>query len=157
MWPRTGFSTNPTPNPKGKFMSAITVPSAGTTTAKDSFLRFALRLDAAVSALMGIAGLAMAPRIAELSGTTPAFEYAMGAFFVAYGAIVFPLSIRPSVRKLAVWVIGGNVLYTVLAVALVLVGVFPLTTTGVVATLASGVYTLVMADLQDLGLRRMRA
>jgi hypothetical membrane protein len=54
-------------------------------------------------------------------------------------------------------VIGGNVLYTVLAVALVLVGVFPLTTTGVVATLASGVYTLVMADLQYLGLRRMRA
>ena len=33
----------------------------------------------------------------------------------------------------------------------------PLTTAGIVLTLASGVYTLVMADLQYLGLRRMRA
>jgi hypothetical protein len=39
----------------------------------------------------------------------------------------------------------------------VLAGVFPLTTTGVVATLGSGVFTLVMADLQYLGLRRLRA
>ena len=40
---------------------------------------------------------------------------------------------------------------------MVLADVVPLTTTGVVLTLASGVYTLVMADLQYLGLRRMRA
>jgi hypothetical protein len=39
----------------------------------------------------------------------------------------------------------------------VLAGVWPLTTAGVVLTLASGVYTLVMADLQYIGLRRMRA
>ena len=43
------------------------------------------------------------------------------------------------------------------AVAAVLAGWWPLTTTGIVLTLASGVFTLIMADLQYLGLRRMRA
>ena len=39
----------------------------------------------------------------------------------------------------------------------VLADVFPLTTTGVVLTLATGVYTLVMAELQYQGLRRIKA
>jgi hypothetical protein len=51
----------------------------------------------------------------------------------------------------------ANVVYTVAAVGVVLAGVWPLTTLGVVFTLGSGVYTLVMADLQYLGLRRMRS
>jgi hypothetical protein len=54
------------------------------------------------------------------------------------------------------WVIGGNVLYTVASVIFVLAGAIPLTTTGIVLTLAAGVYTLVMADLQYMGVRRMR-
>jgi hypothetical protein len=54
-------------------------------------------------------------------------------------------------------VVVGNVVYTVAAVGDVLAGVWPLTTMGVVLTLGSGVYTLVMADLQYLGLRRMRS
>jgi hypothetical protein len=51
----------------------------------------------------------------------------------------------------------GNLVYTALAVLVVLAGIWPLTTTGVALTLGSGVYTLVMADLQYIGLRRMRA
>ena len=50
----------------------------------------------------------------------------------------------------------GNLVFTVAAVVVVLAGVWPLTTTGVVLTLGSGVYTLVMADLQYLGLRRLK-
>ena len=38
-----------------------------------------------------------------------------------------------------------------------LADIFPLTTTGVVATLAVGVYTLVMAELQYQGVRRIKA
>ena len=60
-------------------MTAMTVSAA--TAAKDSLLRFAMRVDAVGSGLMGIVGVALAPRIAELSGTTPALEYSMGAFF----------------------------------------------------------------------------
>jgi glucose uptake protein GlcU len=133
------------------------ITTAAPTITRDGFLRFAMRLDAVITAVMGIAGLALAPRIAELSGTTPAFEYAMGAFFVAYGVAVYGLSRMRHVRVPGIAVVIGNVVYAVAAVGMVLAGVFPLTTTGVVATLASGVYTLVMADLQYVGLRRMRA
>ena len=134
-------------------MTAITVPQ---TTARDSFLRFALRLDAVITGLMGVVGAALAPRVAELSGTTPATEYALSAFFIVYGVVVVSLSMLQHVRLPGIAVVAGNVLFTVAAVAVVLAGVWPLTTAGVVLTLASGVYTLVMADLQYLGLRRMR-
>ena len=40
---------------------------------------------------------------------------------------------------------------------LVLADWMPLTTTGVVLTLATGVYTAVFAELQFQGLRRMKA
>jgi hypothetical protein len=136
-------------------MTAITAPVTATT--KDAFLRFAMRLDAVLTGLMGIAGVAVAPRIAELSGTTPALEYSMGTFFIAYGVAVFALSLMKHVRTPGVAVVVGNVVYTVAAVGVVLAGVWPLTTMGVVLTLGSGVYTLVMADLQYLGLRRMRS
>jgi hypothetical protein len=125
--------------------------------AKDAFLRFAMRLDAVVSGVMGIAGLALAPKIAELSGTTPVFEYSMSAFFVAYGIAVFAASRMASVRIPGIVVTVGNAGFTVAAIAVVLAGVWPLTTTGIVLTLGSGVFTLVMADLQYLGLRRLRA
>ena len=42
-----------------------------------------------MTGVIGLAGLALAPRIAELSGTTPAAEYALSAFFVAYGIAVY--------------------------------------------------------------------
>jgi len=134
-------------------MTAITAPA---TTTRDSFLRFALRLDAVISGLMGVVGVALAPWIAEQSGTTPAFEYTLSALFIAYGVAVVALSRRPSVRQTGVVVVVGNLVYTAATVIMVLAGVFPLTTTGVVATLGSGVFTLVMADLQYLGLRRLK-
>lgn len=136
-------------------MTATTSHPA-TTTAKDSLLRFALRLDAIASGVIGVAGLALAPRIAEWSGTTAAFEYSLSAFFVVYGVAVFALSRMRTVRTWGVLIAIGNVVFTTAAVALVLADVMPLTTTGVVLTLASGVFTLAMADLQYLGLRRLR-
>jgi len=136
-------------------MTATTAPA--TTAAKDAFLRFAMRLDAVLTGLVGVGGLAIAPRLAELTGTTVTTEYALGVFFVAYGATVFALTLLPSVRSAGIGVMIANVVYTVAAVGVVLAGVWPLTTLGVVFTLGSGLYTLVMADLQYLGLRRMRS
>jgi hypothetical protein len=49
------------------------------------------------------------------------------------------------------------VVYTVAAVVHVLADWMPLTTLGVVLTLATGVYTLVFAELQYQGVRRMKA
>lgn len=135
-------------------MTATTTPKLRAS--NDSFLRFALRLDATCSAVMGIAGVALAGWIAELSGTTVAFEYSVGAFFVAFAAGVFYLAARPSVKQAGMVIAAGNVLYSVLSVVFVVVDVFPLTTFGVVATLATGVYTLVMAELQYQGVRRIK-
>jgi hypothetical protein len=63
----------------------------------------------------------------------------------------------PSVRKAGIGVIAANLLYALASVVAVISGAVPLTTPGIVLTLATGVYTLVMADLQYLGLRRMRS
>jgi hypothetical protein len=122
----------------------------------DSLLRFALRADAIASGLMGIAGIALAPWIAETSGTTKPFEYAMGALFIAFAVGVLALAARPSVKRTGIVIAAGNVFYTVASVVFVFADVFPLTTVGVVATLAVGVYTLVMAELQYQGVRRIK-
>jgi hypothetical protein len=135
-------------------MTTTTLPATAT---KDAFLRFAMRLDAVFTGLMGIGGVALAPRVAELSGTTSAIEYSVGAFFIAYGVAVYGLSLTAHVRTPGIVVVIGNVVYTAAVIAIVLASVWPLTTMGVVLTLGSGVYTLVMADLQYLGLRRLRA
>jgi hypothetical protein len=135
-------------------MTAVSTSKLGA--AKDSFLRFALRADATCSALMGIAGIPLAGWLAKTSGTSIAFEYAMSVFFIAYGVGVFALAARPSVKQAGIVIAAGNVLYTVASVVFVLAGVFPLTTFGVVATLAVGVFTLVMAELQYQGVRRIK-
>ncbi|RDH78294.1 hypothetical protein DVS77_12430 [Mycolicibacterium moriokaense] len=122
----------------------------------DSLLRFSMRADAVLSGLAGIAGIPLAGRMAEMSGTTTAFEYSMSAFFIAYGVLVLALAQLPSVRKPGIAVVCGNLLYTVAAVVFVLAGWMPLTTTGVVLTLASGVYTLVFAELQYQGVKRVK-
>ena len=136
-------------------MTATTTPRLKSS--NDSFLRFALRLDATCSGLMGLAGIPLAGWIAEISGTPIAFEYTVSAFFIAFAVGVFVLAARPSVRQAGIVVAVGNVLYAVASVVMVLAGVFPLTTTGVVLTLATGVYTLVMAEMQYQGVRRIKA
>lgn len=135
-------------------MSATTIDR---TTARDGLLRLTMRADAAISGLVGAAGIPLAGWLSAQSGTTKAFENGMAAFLIAYGVVVFGLAALPSVRRAGMVVIVGNLLFTVAAVALVLAHVFPLTATGVATTLASGVYTLVFAELQYRGWRRTKA
>jgi hypothetical protein len=123
----------------------------------DSLLRFAMRADAVLTGLAGVAALPLAGWLSEVSGTTRAFEYSMSAFFIVYGIAVLGLAALPSVRVPGIAVIIANLLYTVAAVVLVLSDWMPLTTTGVVLTLATGVYTLVFAELQYQGWRRVKA
>lgn len=122
----------------------------------DSLLRFAMRADAVITGLAGIAGIPLAGWIAEISGTTTTFEYAVSAFFIAYGVLVLGLASLPKVKRAGIYVVFGNLLYTAASVVFVLADVYPLTTTGVVATLAMGVYTLVFAELQYQGVRRIK-
>ncbi|KGI69510.1 hypothetical protein MJO55_21080 [Mycolicibacterium rufum] len=132
-----------------------TAISSRLSSSTDSLLRFAMRADAVLSGLTGIAMLLFAPRIAEMSGTTARFEYATGAFFVVFSTAVLVLASRPAIRTSGLALAVGNLLFSVATVVLVLADVFPLTTTGVVLILGTGVYTLVMAELQYQGVRRM--
>jgi hypothetical protein len=135
-------------------MTVVSTPHLKEST--DSLLRFALRLDAVLTGLAGIVGILLAGWMAEKSGTSVAFEYSLSAFFIAYGLVVLALAQLSELRKPGIAVIAANLLYTVGAVVFVVSDWMPLTTIGVVGTLATGVYTLVFAELQYQGLRRLK-
>jgi hypothetical protein len=125
------------------------------TQTRDRLLRLAMRADAVMTGLAGLAALPLAGMIAEMSGTTTTIEYSLAAFFIVYGVVVLGLAALPSVRRAGLAVIVANLLYTVAAVLVVVTDVWSMTTTGVVLTLATGVYTAVFAELQYVGWRRL--
>lgn len=121
----------------------------------DSLLRFAMRLDATLTGLMGLAVAVAADPVSRLTGLTSGQEYSVGAFFVLYGLAVFSLAALPNLRRAGIGVVWANIVYTLAAI--VAAEVVPMTDIGVAATLASGVYTAVFAGLQYLGVRRLAA
>ena len=121
----------------------------------DSLLRFAMRADATLTGLMGLAAAFIADPLSSLTGLTSIQEYSMGAFFVLYGLVVFSLAALPSLRRAGIGVVAANIVYTVAAI--VAAALVPMTAFGVAATLASGVYTALFAGLQYLGVRRISA
>ncbi|HTY27082.1 MAG TPA: hypothetical protein VMD51_02910 [Mycobacterium sp.] len=128
-----------------------------TATRSDSLLRLAMRADAVLSGLCGIALIAAAGWFSELTGLPKASVYGAGAAFVVYAAVVFLAAGLERVRTAGIATAIANLLFTVAALVVVLDRPADLTTAGVVALLGSGVYTLVFADLQYLGVRRIRA
>lgn len=121
----------------------------------DSLLRFAMRADATLTGLMGLAVAVAADPVSRLTGLSSGQEYSMGAFFVLYGLAVFSLAALPNLRRAGIGVVAANLVYTVAAI--VAAELVPMTSIGVAATLASGVYTLAFAGLQYLGVRRLAA
>ena len=123
----------------------------------DSLLRFAMRLDATLTGLCGLAIAAAADPISSLTGLSSIAEYGIGAFFVFYGLVVFGLAAAPDLRRAGIGVVIANIVFTVAAVVVVAADALPLTATGVGATLASGVFTALIGYLQYLGVRRLPA
>lgn len=121
----------------------------------DALLRFALRLDATLTALCGLIVALAADPVSRLTGLTPTQEWLIGAGFVAYGAIVYALAAVGDLRIPGIAVIGGNLVFTVAVVVAVAAGALPLTGFGAAVTLATGMFTLCMAYLQYLGVRRL--
>ena len=121
----------------------------------DSLLRFAMRADATLTGLCGLAVAFFADPISSMTGLASGQEYALGAFFVLYGLVVFALAAVPNLRRVGIGVIAANIVYTLAAV--VAAEIVPMTATGVAATLATGVYTAAFAGLQYLGVRRLAA
>lgn len=133
------------------------IASAHTTTASDSLLRLAMRLDAVLVGVSGVAILAFAAPLAAAAGIPTGIELALGAFFVLYGVVVFGLARLENVRGAGIGTVIANVVSTVAAVAVAVVDPWSMTTTGLVITIAMGIYTAVFAELQFVGVRRIAA
>jgi hypothetical protein len=121
----------------------------------DSLLRFAMRVDATLTGLVGLLIAGAADPISSMTGLSSIAEYGIGAFFVLYGLIVFGLAAALDLRRAGIGVVIANIVFTVAAVAVVATDVLPLTSTGITATLASGVCTALIGYVQYLGVRRL--
>ena len=121
----------------------------------DSLLRFALRLDATLTGLLGLGIAAMADPMARMTGLTAVQEYIVGSAFVLYGLGVYALAAAPDVRRVGIALAAFNTVGTVGFIAIATAGVLPLTGAGVAVALACSVYTAVFAVLQYLGVRRL--
>jgi FtsH-binding integral membrane protein len=139
-------------------MTAITgLPTRPFADSTDSLLRFAMRLDATLSGLVGLFIALMADPLSALTGLSSVAEFSGGALLVLGGLAVFGLAAAPDLRRVGVGLIVGNVVLMVAALVVVAVGALPLTEAGVVATLATGGYFALMGYLQYLGVRRLPA
>lgn len=121
--------------------------------ATDSLLRFAVRADATLTGLFGLVIAFLADPLSSLTGLTSFENYAMGAFFVIYGLVVFSLGALPDVRGVGIGVIVANIFFTLSSI--VAAEALSLTATGAALTLASGAYAAAFAALQYLGVRRL--
>ncbi|MEW2353114.1 hypothetical protein [Spirillospora sp. NPDC029432] len=118
-------------------------------------LRVALRLDAAVTGVNGLAYLALAGPLHDLLGLEAAPSRALGAFLLLYAAAVWAVSLRP--RPLAVTaVVEANVVWTVLSLATAAMGWLSLNAVGVTWAVLQAAVVAGFAALQYTALRRTR-
>lgn len=120
-------------------------------------LRLALRLDAAVTGVNGLAYLALAGPIDDLLGLDTGPGRVLGAFLLVYAAAVWAISMPARPRRHAVTaVVEANLLWTVLSVVTVAAGWFSLTTAGGVWAVLQAIVVAGFAALQYTAQRRAR-
>jgi FtsH-binding integral membrane protein len=139
-------------------MTAVTpLPTRPFDDSTDSLLRFAMRLDATLSGLVGLFIALLADSLSALTGLSSVTEFSGGALLVLGGLAVYGLAAAPDLRRVGVGLIVGNIVLAVAVLAVLAVGALPLTAAGVAATLATGGYFALMGYLQYLGVRRLPA
>ncbi|AKK26369.1 membrane protein [Mycobacterium sp. EPa45] len=136
-------------------MTAITPRTHPFADSGDSLLRFAMRVDATGTGVLGLAIAAMADPLGRLTGLTAAQGYIAGAAFVLCGLVVYALAAAPDLRRVGTGLVVFNSVGTVGFVVLAEAGVLPLTTFGSLTALAGALYTATFAVLQYLGVRRL--
>lgn len=127
------------------------------TVADDRFLRLALRLDAVATlgsgALLALGG----GLLADLTGIPAAVSRGVGAFLVVYAVAVGVLSFRPTINRAAAWtVVAVNTVWVIDSVVALVAGFWQPTAMGVGLIVFMAAAVAVFAELQYLGLRRMR-
>ncbi|BBX42275.1 hypothetical protein [Mycobacterium simiae] len=137
-------------------MSAVTgIPNMRLYDATDSLLRFAMRVDATLTGLCGVAVAFFADPLASLTGLGSNLHFILGAVFVCYGLAVYGLTGLEDLRSVGVGVVVVNLVLTLLAFGAV--QALPMTAIGVGMAVALGLVTAALAWLQYLGVRRLRA
>lgn len=122
-----------------------------------NLLRFALRLDAAASAGLGLVTLALSGRLDEWLGTPTAFTVGVGVFLLVWAAALGVLSRRPTIAASAVWtVIVLNVFWIAASLTVAFGGTFELTGWGTALYALQAAPVLLFIDLEYLGLRKAR-
>lgn len=118
-------------------------------------VRAAMRLDAILVGVVGVPFVAISSTLATWTGIPRPWVLGFGVFFLAYGLVVYKLAGAQRVKPGALATIAANELCTVAAIAVVVLGVWPLTGFGIAALLFSAAYTAVFAIAQYLGVRRL--
>lgn len=119
----------------------------------DSLLRFAIRADAMLTGVCGLAVALVADPLSSITGLPAGVEYGLAIFFILYGLVGLGLGATADLRRPGIGLIAANIAFTVGAV--VAAEAVPMTATGIAASLASGIYTAAFAWLQYLGVRRL--
>jgi len=121
----------------------------------DSMLRFAMRADATLCAGTGLLVAFVADPLSRLSGLSSVSEWIAGAALVFYGVALYVLAAAPAIRKIGVGIVVANVVFAVVAIAVLVLGLLPLTGAGVAMMLATVAATLGCAAAQYFGVRRL--
>jgi hypothetical protein len=118
------------------------------------FLRAVMGADAASCAATGALQLVGGAAVASLLGLPAVLLFGTGVFLLGYAALAAAIALREQPPR---WLVGfialGNAGWTVACVALLLSGSVVPTALGVAYVLVQGVTTLVLAELQWIGLR----
>jgi hypothetical protein len=122
-----------------------------------NLLRFALRLDAAASAGLGLLTLALSGRLDDWLGTPTAFAVGTGVFLLVWAAALGVLSTRAQIAASAVWtVIALNIVWFAASLAVAFGDTLDLTGWGTALFVVQAAPVLLFIDLEYLGLRKVR-
>src|SRR5262249_30802273 len=123
-----------------------------------NFLRRVLLLEAAVSGATGVLLAAGGGLLEPLTGVPAMLARGAGVSLLPFAAIVAYVATRPTLSRPAVWaVITYNALWTIDSFALLLSGWISPTPLGIAFVAAQAVAVGVLAELQYVGLRNVRA
>jgi len=125
--------------------------------ATGGLLRFALTLDGVATGANGVIYLAGASLLDGWLGLPAEMLMAVGAFLIAYAALVLRLATRPAMPRVAVVaVIAANVLWAVDSLIALALDWFTPTTVGQVLIAVQAVLVAGLAALQYVGLKQAR-
>lgn len=139
-------------------MSAIrSITGSGLLADAPRLLRVALRLDAVVTGVNGLAYLALAGPLESLLGLDTAHSRAIGAFLVVYALAVWAVSMPAAISRVAASaVMEANVVWAVLSIVAVATGWLSLTVAGGVWAVMQALVVVGFAAVQYTALRHNR-